>query len=366
VTLLELLVVMLILLMVTAAAIPIVVPAMQNRQMRESARLVSSYFSVARSRAIEIGRPVGVMVERFNGQPFGMVLSQVEVPPPYSGDVVDSQITVDGTTGEITAFVSGDTAWTGLVRYGDLVKLNYKGPPYILASVQGTMTPTVDARVGEAITDTPGTNWFLQTTVLTQPLLPPGLATTGVPYQIIRQPTRSSTAPLQLPEGIVVDLVCSGMGAAGTFNQANYSGMTGSTPPAPIVLFDPVILFSTSGRVEAVSQGAIGILGHPNDAIYLLLGRRELMYDVVAKNQPQDIVDQNLSPVPATAGVPPTPPPHFWVSVGYQTGLVTVAEVAANCQDYAPMAPMTLASVVQTALGQARQFARQSQSVGGR
>ena len=88
VTVLELLVVLLILLMVTAAAIPIVVPAMQNRQMREAARLVSSYFSMARSRAIETGRPVGVVVERNNGQPFGFQLSQVEVPPPYAGDIV--------------------------------------------------------------------------------------------------------------------------------------------------------------------------------------------------------------------------------------------------------------------------------------
>ena len=40
ITLLELLVVMLILLMITAAAIPIVAPAMRNRQMRESTRMI--------------------------------------------------------------------------------------------------------------------------------------------------------------------------------------------------------------------------------------------------------------------------------------------------------------------------------------
>src|SRR5262249_33076497 len=86
VTLLELLIVLAILLIVTAAAIPLMVPATQNRRMREAARLVSSYFAGARARAIENNRPVGVIMRRFDGNPFSMNLAYVEVPPPYSGD----------------------------------------------------------------------------------------------------------------------------------------------------------------------------------------------------------------------------------------------------------------------------------------
>ena len=67
---------------------------------------------------------------------------------------------------------------------------------------------------------------------------------------------------------------------------------------------------------------------------------------------------------PEAGADPPAPPPHFWVSIGYQTGLVTVAEVAANFQDYLTSQP--LADVITNALPFARQFARQSQSVGGR
>src|SRR5690606_15659964 len=96
ITLLELLIVMVIMLMVTAAAIPIMAPAMKNRQMRESTRLISSYFGAARARAMQTGRPVGVMVERFNGQPFAFTLSQVEVPPSYAGDTVGSRMTING------------------------------------------------------------------------------------------------------------------------------------------------------------------------------------------------------------------------------------------------------------------------------
>jgi prepilin-type N-terminal cleavage/methylation domain-containing protein len=395
VTLLELLVVMLILLMVTAAAIPIVVPAMQNRRMRESARLVSSYFATARSRAIETGRPVGVVIERFNGQPFGMLLSQVEVPPPYAGDFVNSRIAIDNTTNaKITDFVTGDSLWKGLVTYGDQVELDYRGPTYVLASIPGVVSGFVDPKAGNAVPDAPGVvNWYLVTQTGQIPSnIPAAYLTGGVPFQIIRQPTRSSTAPLQLPEGIVVDLASSGMGTGlgptGTFMDlaSSYGGpsfMTGSVPTlGPIVRFDPVIMFSPSGGLEAVSQGPAGIPARPTDAVFLLMGRRELMFDATQRNQPFDVVDQNLSPIPATGATYtdsttwPTPPPHFWISIGYQTGLVSVAELAPNLQEYAPTTSKPMTRVITDALWNdppvppgdlrgARMFAHQSQSTGG-
>ncbi len=87
VTLLELLVVLLILLMVTAASVPIIAPALRNRQVREASRLLSAYLGAAKARAVQTGRPVGIKIERFNGQPYALTVSQVEVPPPYMGDV---------------------------------------------------------------------------------------------------------------------------------------------------------------------------------------------------------------------------------------------------------------------------------------
>ena len=94
VTLLELLIVMVILLMITAAAIPIVVPATRNRQMREATRLVTTYLGAAKARAVQTGRPAGVMIERFNGNAFALQISQVEVPPPYAGDTTYSSMRV--------------------------------------------------------------------------------------------------------------------------------------------------------------------------------------------------------------------------------------------------------------------------------
>ncbi len=222
VTLLELLIVMVILLMITAAAIPIVVPATRNRQMREATRLVTTYLGAAKARAVQTGRPAGVMIERFNGNAFALQMSQVEVPPPYAGDIQRTQQTsgalpdkgqrdecneqrrgtsshhdsgpnstgirngfnvtmagVMGTTKQMgdgrlltisthfdlqgsaftNTYTSGgtfsiecwpcvlqlgaaDTQWQSLLRYGDQVRLDYRGLLYTLTSVPTPLPAT--------------------------------------------------------------------------------------------------------------------------------------------------------------------------------------------------------------------------------
>ena len=86
-TLVELLVVVAIMLMLAAVAIPAMRPSMEGRKTREAARAINVYLSSARNRAIESGRPVGVQIERdiaSNLSLAGVTLYQVEVPLPYS------------------------------------------------------------------------------------------------------------------------------------------------------------------------------------------------------------------------------------------------------------------------------------------
>ncbi|HEV3339701.1 MAG TPA: prepilin-type N-terminal cleavage/methylation domain-containing protein, partial [Pirellulales bacterium] len=63
VTLIELLVVIMIMLMISVITIPVVAPALSNRQIRESARMVDVFLNGARNRAAQTGRPVGVVFE---------------------------------------------------------------------------------------------------------------------------------------------------------------------------------------------------------------------------------------------------------------------------------------------------------------
>lgn len=91
VTLIELLVVVMIMLMITAIAIPVLAPSMKNRDIREAARMVDVFVNGAKTRALQSGHPYGVMIERMPGQPNGAVtLSYCEQPDPYTGDYAAS------------------------------------------------------------------------------------------------------------------------------------------------------------------------------------------------------------------------------------------------------------------------------------
>ena len=78
----------------------------------------------------------------------------------------------------------------------------------------------------------------------------------------------TAAQPLTFPQGIVIDLSVSGVGLTGTFNQQNYTTDSGGTMltlgrpvPAPLVVFDPMVFFSPSGRLEWVSSTVPGSLG---------------------------------------------------------------------------------------------------------
>lgn len=331
VTLLELLIVMAIMVMVTAAAIPIMLPAVQNRRMREASRLVSSYISGARSRAIETGRPVGVMVERLNGQPYAMTLSYVEVPPPYAGDTTGATCTFTAAgAGSVTLALSSPIP-AGLIRLNDTLRLNYKPSLY---TITGPDTSPADGVVdsGSQLTATlisPATGIIPWTTL-----------SPGVPYQIFRQPVRSSAAPMQLPEGTVIDLASSGY----TLNNTPYAFNSGSST-APIVLFNPVITFAPNGSVDYVTNNAspFNLMRAPGP-IFLMLGRRELMPDVSKSGNNENLYDPGVT-LPALNLYLS----NYWIAIGNTTGTVTVAENASNVG----------------AFDVARGFAQQGQSVSG-
>jgi prepilin-type N-terminal cleavage/methylation domain-containing protein len=363
VTLLEILIVMTIMLMITAATLPVVIPAISNRRMREASRLVSTFISGARSRAIETGRPVGVMFERFNGLPLAYTISYVEMPPTYSGDTLPTKVTLNASPlpSQITGVVPSGSLTPGLVRYGDRIRLDFKGPLYAISS-QASGNPNV----GQPAPDPGGAggNWFLQDTTSGTPAMniPPsygsGVTPGGVAFQIFRQPVRSSATPLQLPEGTLVDLMNSGLGTSGVFPTTVVDPVNWPmTPPVP---FNPAIIFSPMGRVDYVTSSA-GAFVRPTAPLFLLIGRRELMGDLL--KYPTDAsgypCDYNLGP---DSRDPPSVAANahllnFWVTVSPQTGHVAVAENAYNLGQYDGGAGCVAA---------ARTFAQSGQPTGGR
>src|SRR5687768_6520974 len=111
ITLIELLLVIFIMLLITAIAIPTMSPSIEQRRIRETSRLVTSYIQGARTRAIQIGRPVGVWIEEMpslDGASTTMFYGAV--PPIYAGDSVGSTVTISVSGSTYTAAGTFDTS----------------------------------------------------------------------------------------------------------------------------------------------------------------------------------------------------------------------------------------------------------------
>lgn len=318
VTLIELLIVVLIMVMITAIAVPVVRPALNGRRQREAARMVDTFINGARNRAALTGRPTGIRIERFAGAPeLAMALSYVEVPAPYAGDFVDSTIQI-GLNGRVIGFPQGDSAWQGLLRPGDVIQLDYQGSayrlyngePYLDSNANGQHDPgepyydtdgsTLYTPNGAPINNTglnstgyfqadPSTSvwtlgyddeiWLASLLSSWSPPPPPQLRpraptiTPGAyPFRIHRQPVATAAGSLELPESTAIDLVWSGTGTAASISDFSF-GPASNLDATPII-----ITFSPSGAVDKLYQSSLSgtLVGRrPLDPIHLLVGRRD-------------------------------------------------------------------------------------------
>lgn len=290
ITLVELLVVITILTLLSAIMLPRMRPMMENRRVREAARGLHVFLTQARIRAMETGRPCGVLFQRANdrNQPNAcVVMRQVEIPEPYAGDVEEAVViaqdwTLNPNTGAyhwpgyyvLKVAIRADNQWSdGLVRYGDRMQLNYQGPFYEIfpdpndtpdkdfpvdtdgfiqfsAGVPTPPPPTGDAWADNyvltlrlPVADAPPSPW--------PPVPPPPgypevtvgatVATNWsreVPFKIYRQPTAGdafgSIAPsFQLPRGVAVDLNHAGYSGGNLYTVSDPSPATPPNNPPP-------------------------------------------------------------------------------------------------------------------------------------
>ncbi len=314
VTLVELLVVISIIMILTVVILPTMQPAAESRRLREAARAVNVYLGAARNRAIETGRPCGVIFQRMTGEPrFSTILYKAEVPPAYAGDLVESTISITPTAGgwETVAFPQND-CWSGLVQAGAVLQLNYQGHRWTI----------------EKIDDTDNSKWEFSSLTTSDP---PFVPLPGVPFQIFRTPIKSAANPLQLPAGVVVDL-----SASGTDNTV--MGTSG---------VNPIIMFSPNGSIgRCHGSGDPQVFTEP---IFFLIGQRERPEVPSVTPPPEDELPNWIVPT------------NLWIALSPQTGLVVTTE-----NYYVDPAGVGDWSNPGTSLDDARDYARQSQSMGGR
>jgi prepilin-type N-terminal cleavage/methylation domain-containing protein len=357
-TLVELLVVIVILSLVTAATIPLMQPATAERRLREASRMVASVLANAQARAVSTGRPVGVMFQRLSNQPatptfkaphHSMEMVLCEVPPPYTGETSQATALIGQSTPpppneRLVAIREGPMNQPPVVpprtiRNGDRIRFNYRGHYY---PIEGNTTLDNEGYLtGDTfkITKQQNQQW-------------PQLAT-PVPFQIYRQPQKTADAPAQMPVGSVVDLEYSGYA----------SGWLGAlaTPPsgAPKLSFHQplVVMFGPAGNLESVYWGTKP--ANSSDSERGSLERRPPVsspwFLLIGQPAGDDAVTQGKQNHLNYD--------HVWIAINPQSGLVTTSEVGSDFDE-----PDTNNNNgdISIELDASRALAKSAQNMGGR
>ena len=249
VTLIELLVVITILVMLMAYATSIVKPTLEDRKSRESSQLLNSYFTNAQAKAAELGRPVGVYLERSaNDDNKVLQMYTAITPPPFVGASTNSRAQIESLpeNNDSRAVTSGGFDYTGdgvadtdwiyrvstyttlsgardsfvahpVIQRGDTVKFNYMGRTFKIINVMASnATPTppdpttiaqgVDPSLMPALTVGQFDIVPLDDDASRNAPEPTHLLSAVVPFQIFRRPQKSIAAPIELPNGMAIEL----------------------------------------------------------------------------------------------------------------------------------------------------------------
>lgn len=372
-TLVELLVVLFLLLILAAVALPTIRNVLLDQKNARAARSIASFIDIARSRAIAEGREVGVYLERLSedlasgvpsnpeGAASSIRLRQMTGVPAYSGESSDAVAVLKGN-GSLIDSASFDPIDNSLLQYSLNVLTNADPTDDLRAPIR----PLVDRlelpggkiviiNSIEADTQTPG-NILIRFDLRNPQQLDSGPAEEfpsgrrrlavgqRVKYRIHRSAVMSNTSPLPLPRGIAIDLNLSGIGLGGM----QFASSVRQFPPAVQSVRPIIINFGPDGRVSRVIQ-ADGSYVVPHSQIYLCLGD-------LAGIRPDDLfaaTGRDRSNL--------TRPKTSWIAVNNQTGRVSIAP---NAPILTTMAISTLPfdQVLQAALTEARLLASLSDS----
>lgn len=347
-TLVELLVAVTIITVLMAVSIPLVRYSLESDKVREGSRLVNMMLAAARTRAIERGWPSGIWIQRSEANPnAAFEIFNCDSAAPYLGDTTDARVSISDTDptvpGPDTAvFDLGCDSIIRNVKVGDIIRFNRTGHYFDIYDVN--YTPTANSF---------GYARFRKLSSVPESVPPPVTSGTGLQFEVLGQPKRLNSSPLQLPDGIVVDLRHSGIGAEGTQFQ-----FTAGDADHVIIAFDGTGVLSylyfdaAAADVDGPVHLLVGKLEQMQDADATSTTPNPLTYD--ASNNVQVTYDKNLAD-----------PSNLWVSVGSRNGTITTAENAWELRpstNWASPGPPYFANSIR----RAREFAQASDATGGR
>lgn len=286
-TLIEILVVLSLLLVLAAIALPNVKELVANQVVARTARNINAYFDVARTRAIAEGRRVGVLIERTGADERGRATSirmrQLTSVPPYTGDASNSVavLQIDGISAnfdpannQLLALSASMVRNPSVVGDVDDPRAPIRNGDY-LELPGGRLVPfTITYRDLNQAANVPVViNFNLSEPRNGTALFPSANKTITTPravkFKIHRKPVVSTMAPFNLPRGVVIDLNYSGFGDSG--NQ--FAPAPLQTPPTPTpAAFDIAIVFGPDGKVVSVTDPGSGALVPPIGQLFFCMG----------------------------------------------------------------------------------------------
>lgn len=373
-SLVEMLIVMTILLMLVVIALPAVKRVMEDGNVREASRQLNAYFAMAKARALQTGRPCGVMMvcDPVLGvtepNPTGNVIPPwptkqitqmylAEVPPPYSGGTI-------GAKGRIMASVQAPTTafsfyplmfngtnyvpdtisempiLNSLIQPGEivLVRFEFKGPWFVCQYVLPSPTATVPELVYQSTTSTPVIPVGMTSTGASTPL-PPGLSLPNIPgytFQIMRMPRRIGN-PLELSAGTCIDVAYSGVGptnmpsnslgipgipGGGMYDTVNMSaaGLFPGSSSTPKWLRTITVMFTPGGGIDSVFLNNLSF--SPATTVHFLIGRADRLNDPFGTSNTNATRLNMFDPDASNLANPQS----LWVSVSRANGNVVTSD----------------------------------------
>lgn len=416
VTLTELLVVVSIVVLLAGALVPVVQPVLRGQKVREASRQVSVFLSGAQARAVELGRPVGVWIERaaHDGNTPNLYYTShriylAEQPPPYTGDVMDARVVIEyvptqpnigiatylnPATGSHCCSTLAASVQRGypLVSPGDLIQFNGRGPLFSVIEYPDNNGIRFFVNVNDpAHVQTISQLWNPLSRNLVQTQDMP-VSNPGVRFQVIRRPNKSSGAPLELPRNTAIDLSLSGYDAP--FASApplsvqpnsqpfrfNFADGSGARFREARPQFDIVIMFSPSGGIDRVHYVPHDPLFQasweiPQSSIHLLLARDDQIgVDFqgnvnIARTSPDVVADHDRFVASPLGSANLRDEDNIWLTISSQNGRVLTnpnGNAFINSMSGQQLATLPLMVDARPFITNARRFTNQGSSMGGR
>jgi len=335
-TLVELLVVVSILVLLSAAVLPNLAGREGTRAVQAAAANLSAQSAKAQGAAIASRAPRGVWFEHLPNNPSACIdLYSAEVPAPYRGDTFEAAFSLSPVTGTPNAATLTESpagcasrllsgAFGSFLTAGNLVQFNDTGPLYDIREVGSSWIAMMRPTSSQVPANT----------------LWPAFAPAAHRFAIYRLPTRVGQ-PMSLTQGMAIDLLWSGVGtqrfgvrdpATGSPNLAGDGFSTAGTAaddwlpdPDYVAASTPgnpgkvVAMFDPSGSLSEVIYVASGAAATSRlfltGPLFLLVGRVDRCGLPYAPAPTEDNPGANWQY-----------PDSRWIAIDPRTGVVRIAE----------------------------------------